>query len=130
MGAPAGLPILPHPPRNTNRAGAILRRRRTRNPLPMAIITISRKHALSHKKAKDAADKIARDLKKRFELDYAWDGDQVHFERPGVSGRMLVAKDTIKLEAQLGFLLSALKPAIEKEIHLQFDKLVGPATKA
>ena len=96
----------------------------------MAIITISRKHALSHKKAKDVAEKIARDLKKRFDLDYEWEGDEVVFERPGVSGRMLVAKDSIDLEAQLGFLLSALKPAIEKEIHAQFDKLVGPARKA
>ena len=96
----------------------------------MAIITISRKHALSHKKAKDVAEKIARDLKKRFELDYEWEGDEVLFERPGVSGRMLVAKDSISLEAQLGFLLSALKPVIEKEIHAQFDKLVGPARKA
>jgi len=96
----------------------------------MAIITISRKHALSHKKAKAAADKIARDLQQRFALDYEWDGDEVRFERPGVSGRMIVAKDTISLEAQLGFLLSALKPAIEKEIRAQFDQLVGPARKA
>jgi len=96
----------------------------------MAIISIVRKHTLTHKKAKDAAEKIARDLQKRFALDYDWDGDDVVFERPGISGRMRVAKDTIKLEAQLGFLLSALKPTIEKEIHAQFDKLAGPTRRA
>ncbi len=96
----------------------------------MASITVSRKHSLSHKKAKEAAEKIARDLQKRFSLDYEWEGDQVRFERPGVSGRMIVAKNLVSLEVQLGFLLSALKPVIEREIHSQFDELIGPARKA
>ena len=72
----------------------------------MATISIARKHALSHKKAKDVAEKIAKDLNKRFELDYAWSGDHVDFERPGVSGRMLVAKDKISLDVNLGWLLT------------------------
>ena len=91
----------------------------------MASISITRKHQLTHKKAKDVAEKIAKDLEKRFALAWEWDGDHVDFERPGVSGRMLVGKDTIKLEASLGFLLSALKPSIEKEIHAQLDKLLA-----
>jgi len=92
----------------------------------MAVISIARKHKLSHKKAKDAAEKIAKDLKKRFALDYAWDGDDVDFERPGVSGRMHVGKDTISLDVNLGFLLTALKPAIEREIHAALDKIDAP----
>jgi putative polyhydroxyalkanoate system protein len=93
----------------------------------MATISIARKHALSHKKAKDVAEKIAKDLNKRFELDYAWSGDHVDFERPGVSGRMLVAKDKISLDVNLGWLLTPLKPAIEREITAQLDKLLGKA---
>ena len=89
----------------------------------MAVISIARKHALSHKKAKDVADRIAKDLKKRFELDYAWDGDDVDFERPGVTGRMHVGKDSISLDVKLGFLLTPLKPAIEREIHSALDRL-------
>ena len=92
----------------------------------MAVISIAKKHALSHKKAKDVADKIARDLKKRFQLDYAWEGDDVDFERPGVSGRMHVGKDRISLDVKLGFLLTPLKPAIEREIHAALDKLDTP----
>jgi hypothetical protein len=34
----------------------------------MATISIARKHGLPHKKAKDVAEKIAKDLRKRFEL--------------------------------------------------------------
>lgn len=92
----------------------------------MPSISIAKKHTLSHKKAKEAADKIARDLKKRFELDYAWAGDHVDFERPGVSGRMLVGKDRIALDVHLGLLLTPLKPAIEREIHAALDKFTAP----
>ena len=95
----------------------------------MAVISIAKKHALSHKKARDVADKVAKDLNKRFELAYAWEGDDVDFERPGVSGRMHVGKDTISLDVKLGFLLTPLKPAIEREIHAALDRLITP-TKA
>lgn len=90
----------------------------------MASILIAKKHSLTHAKALEVAEKIAKDLKRRFELDYAWDGDHVDFERPGVSGRMRVGKSDIALDVRLGFLLSALKPAIEREIHAQLDKLI------
>jgi putative polyhydroxyalkanoate system protein len=93
----------------------------------MATISIARKHGLSHKMAKDAAEKIARDLRKRFELEYEWAGDHIEFERPGVSGRMSVSKEHITLNVQLGWLLTPLKPTIEKEIAAQLDKLVGKA---
>jgi putative polyhydroxyalkanoate system protein len=90
----------------------------------MATISIAKKHHYSHKKAKEVADRIARDLKQRFELAYAWEGDHVDFERPGVTGRMLVGKDRISLDVRLGFLLTPLKGAIEREIHAQLDDLI------
>jgi len=95
----------------------------------VATISISKTHNLTHKKARDVADKIARDHKSRFDLEHEWDGDAIAFERPGVSGRLHVGKDRFTLHAELGFLLSALKPVIENEIHTQFDKLVGSAKK-
>jgi putative polyhydroxyalkanoate system protein len=91
----------------------------------MATISIARKHSLSRKKARDAAEKIAKDLKKRFDLDYAWEGEHIDFERPGVTGRMRVGKDRILLDVHLGLLLGMLKPTIEREINAQLDKLLG-----
>ena len=91
----------------------------------MATISITRKHSLSLKKARSAAEKIAKDLNKRFELDYEWNGDRIEFERSGVSGHLSVGKDRIALEASLGWLLTPLKPAFEREINAQLDKLLG-----
>jgi putative polyhydroxyalkanoate system protein len=93
----------------------------------MPTISVVRKHALSHKKAKAAAEKVAKELKQRFGLDYAWNGDIVEFERPGVTGTMRVGKDRIALDASLGWLLTPIKPAIEREIATQLDKLIGKA---
>jgi putative polyhydroxyalkanoate system protein len=95
----------------------------------MATIRIDRKHTLTHAKARGAADKLAKDLQKRFQLQYAWDGDDVLFQRAGVTGHMHVGKSRITLDVTLGFLLSALKPTIEREIHAQLDK-VAPADVA
>ena len=47
----------------------------------MARIAIEKEHHLSHKKAKEAAEKVAIDLKKRFELDFRWEGDAIAFQR-------------------------------------------------
>ncbi len=93
----------------------------------MATISIARRHKLSHRKAKDVAETIARDLRERFDLNYAWVGDHIEFARSGVTGQMHVAKDNINLDVSLGWLLTPLKPAIEKEIVAQLDKLVGKA---
>ncbi|MFO1399335.1 MAG: polyhydroxyalkanoic acid system family protein [Burkholderiales bacterium] len=93
----------------------------------MATISIVRHHSLTHKKAKAAAEKIAKDLEKRFELAWEWNGDHVDFERPGVSGRVLVGKDKIALDVSLGWLLTPLKGSFEREINTQLDKLLGSA---
>lgn len=96
----------------------------------MATIAISKKHDLSHGKAKEAAQKIADDLAQRFDLECAWNGDNIEFERSGVAGRLHVGKNEVRLDCQLGFLLSMLKPTIEDTVHRDFDKYFGNAKAA
>ena len=91
----------------------------------MARIAIEKEHHLSHKKAKEAAERVAIDLKKRFQLDYRWKGDAIEFQRPGLAGALRVGKDDVRLDCELGFMLSLLKPTIETEVHEQFDKYFG-----
>ena len=93
----------------------------------MPTISIKRRHKLDHKKARVAAERIAKDLNRRFELVYEWDGDNVSFERPGLSGNMHVGKNNVRLDVQLSFLLTPLKGPIEREIHKELDLLFGKA---
>ena len=93
----------------------------------MATLSIARKHSLSHKQAKAAAQKVADDLKERFDLHYRWHGDSIAFERSGLSGEMHVGKTEVSLVCELGMLLSLLKPKLEAEIHKEFAKRFSKA---
>jgi len=91
----------------------------------MATISVVKKHHLTQAKAKVVAEKMAKDLHKRFDLACTWDGDECRFERSGLTGHMHVGKERIELDVKLGFLLSAVAPSIERAIHEQLDKLVS-----
>jgi len=93
----------------------------------MPSIAIKRRHGLDQKRAKAAAEKIARDLNKRFNLEYAWEGDHIAFERPGLSGTLRVGKIDLSLDVELSFLLLPLKGPIEQAIHRELDTLFKKA---
>ncbi len=67
--------------------------------------------------AQSAADALALDLAKKFDIDYGWDGDFIHFERPGVDGSIHVNGEQIHIQARLGLLLTFLQGRIEDEIR-------------
>jgi putative polyhydroxyalkanoate system protein len=93
----------------------------------MPTIRIQRQHKLAQKKAKAAAEKIAKDLQQRFDLECTWDADTVCFHRPGVSGEMRLGKSDVELNVQLSFLMTPLKGPIENAIRGELDKLFGDA---
>ena len=93
----------------------------------MPTISIQRRHKLDHKKAKAAAQKIAKDLHQRFDLECTWDGDNVAFQRPGLSGDMRVGKNDVELNVKLSFLMTPLKGPIENAIRNELDSLFGKA---
>jgi putative polyhydroxyalkanoate system protein len=95
----------------------------------MSRIHIRRTHAKPLAEARKDAERMARQLKKDFELDYGWDGHVLRFERTGVEGELHVTAKEIRLDARLGFLLAFLKPRIEAEVEAILDKLLGPSGK-
>ena len=82
----------------------------------MTNIDIHAFHNLSHAEALDAADELSIDLAEKFGIDYGWEDEVIHFERPGVSGRIDVGKSELRIRARLGFMLMMLKGPIEQEI--------------
>lgn len=93
----------------------------------MSDILIRRSHTLAPKAARQAADKIARRLDEEFDLAYEWDDNVLHFKRSGVSGELVVEKKEVHIRVRLGFLLMAIRPRVEAEIHRFFDENFGPA---
>jgi len=96
----------------------------------MSEIRIRRAHAKPLDQARKAAEKMARQLREDFDLDYEWDGHVLRFQRTGVDGELHVTQKEIRLEARLGLLLTFLKPRIEAEVEQIFDKLLGTRPKS
>lgn len=89
----------------------------------MSEILITRKHRLSAKKARAAAEHVALDLQKEFKLAYSWAEDgALHFEGSGVHGRLTLAKGEVTVQVALGFLLRPFRASLEREIHDYFDE--------
>jgi putative polyhydroxyalkanoate system protein len=82
----------------------------------MSHIDMRARHSMSEKDAQVAADELAGDLANKFDIDYGWDGDHIHFERSGVHGMITVRENEIRIKAVLGLMLIFLKPRIEQEI--------------
>ncbi|MCJ7814882.1 MAG: polyhydroxyalkanoic acid system family protein [Xanthomonadales bacterium] len=82
----------------------------------MSHIDMRARHSMSEEDAQVAADKLAGDLANKFDIDYGWDGDHIHFERPGVHGMITVRENEIRIKAVLGLMLIFLKQRIEDEI--------------
>ena len=51
--------------------------------------------------------------------------DECRFTRSGVTGTLIVDKETFELTAKLGFLLGAFKEKIESEIVKNLDALIA-----
>lgn len=91
----------------------------------MSTIDIHARHTLSHEDAMAAADELSRDLAKKFAIDYGWEDEVIHFERPGVHGRILVMENELRIQAELGFMLMMLKVPIEQEIIRYLEEHFG-----
>ena len=89
----------------------------------MADIDVRRVHNLGLKAARAAADRMADDLGRKFDLRGDWKGNILHFERPGVNGSLSIDDKNLHLTVSLGFLLKAMKGSIERAVMSQLDAL-------
>lgn len=83
----------------------------------MASIDIQHPHSKTPAQARKAVESMAKKLAERFDMDYGWDGDTLNFSRSGVDGKIALLADKLRVTANLGFLLSAMKGSIEQEIR-------------
>ncbi len=96
----------------------------------MADIEIHRDHGLGLVAARRAAEQMAADLGRKFDVRGSWQGDTLRFERPGVSGFVMLTDKDLRVSISLGFLLKAMKASIEKLIHQELETLfTAPAPR-
>jgi putative polyhydroxyalkanoate system protein len=93
----------------------------------MADINIVHEHKLTHKKAREAAQKVADSIADEYGLACEWEGDVLRFERSGVQGQLTLEKKKAEMFIRLGFLMSAFAPTIEAKVHENMKKVFGAA---
>mgnify|MGYP001615493909 CR=1 FL=1 len=96
----------------------------------MSDIRIRRAHALAPRHARKAAEKMSERLSQAFDMEFAWEGEVLRFQRSGVDGQLTLGHKEVIIDAQLGFLLALMKPKIEQSIHENLDKIFGEEKKA
>jgi putative polyhydroxyalkanoate system protein len=96
----------------------------------MADIEVRRPHDLGLAAARRAAEQMASDLARKFDVHASWQGDTLRFERPGVSGFVTLTQSDLHLSISLGFLLKAMQASIEKLVLQELDTLFAAHPRA
>ena len=90
----------------------------------MSVIDIHRAHSLDKEHAREAAETLAKDLSKQFDVNYQWEGDLLKFKRSGVKGQLDISENDLHIRLELGLMLRPFKSRIEQEIHSQLDQII------
>ena len=91
----------------------------------MSSIEIHHAHSLPPAQARKAVEEFAAKLGERFGVVSRWEGDVLHFKRPGVDGHITLLPRELKVSAKLGMLFTAMKGPIEKEMRRVLDERFG-----
>ncbi|MBV4453937.1 MULTISPECIES: polyhydroxyalkanoic acid system family protein [Pseudomonas] len=91
----------------------------------MARITVERTHHLGKEAARAKAEQLASKLQERYGLESSWSGDTLNLKRSGVKGTVLVADDSLRIDVQLGLLMSAMSGTLKSEIEKALDKALA-----
>ena len=91
----------------------------------MPSIDIRRAHSRPLAEARRKVEHVAEHLASRVDMRWRWEGNELHFERSGVDGHIKVSARQVHVTANLGFLLSALRGSVEREVHRYLDEEFG-----
>ena len=88
----------------------------------MARISVERAHGLGKEAAREKADLLAQKLSDQYGLEPQWSGDVLNLNRSGVKGAVHVGDDSIRVDVELGLMMSAMSGMIKAEIEKALDK--------
>lgn len=98
----------------------------------MSDIHMQREHSLGLLNARKLANEWLEQAETRLGMTCSYQegaaGDEISFQRPGVTGTVQITEDQFVLDAELGFLLSAFKDKIESEVARRMDKMLAQAS--
>ncbi len=91
-------------------------------PADMPNIDITRHHSQPLAEAKKKVERVAAHIADKFQVVYEWQGNTLHFSRSGVEGQIAVTTKLVRVTAELGFMLSFIRDAVEREVNKYLDE--------
>ena len=91
----------------------------------MSNIDIVHPTTLEMDKARTAVDQVAAKLTREYGLDCQWQGDELHFQRLGVNGRIRLMPQQVHFSASLGFPFSAMQDMVEVGVRKALAEKLG-----
>ncbi|PEN08758.1 polyhydroxyalkanoic acid system protein [Longimonas halophila] len=88
----------------------------------MSTINLSQSHSMGTSGARTAVEKVADQLKQKLGADYHWEDDTLKFDGGGASGTIDVQPEEVRVEIELGMLLSAMKGTVKKQAQGYLDQ--------
>ena len=88
----------------------------------MARISVERTHSLGLEAAREKARPLVEKLASQYGLTPTWAGDTVKLKRSGVNGTLQISENNVKVDVELGLLMSAMSGKIQSEIERSLDK--------
>lgn len=83
----------------------------------MALIDIRHDHTRDCAQSREAIEDLATQLDRKLDMAHHWEGDTLHFSRPGIQGHIAVQPRQIHVSAKLGMMMSPMKGMIEARIR-------------
>lgn len=87
----------------------------------MAKISLAHAHTLGKSQARQVVEQVVAELASKHQIQSVWHGDTLNIKRSGLDGTLAVTDEAVNIQVNLGFLLSAVKPIIEREINEELD---------
>ena len=91
----------------------------------MAQISISRTHLLGPEGARNAADRVAADLREEHGLRTHWEGNVLMVHGKGIHGTLTVTENLVEVRVKLGMAMSFFRSALEREINSELNEHLG-----
>ena len=91
----------------------------------MARINVERAHDLGLQAAREKAQVLVQKLADQYGLQPQWAGDTVKLKRSRVAGAVEVGEKSIRVNVELGLLMSAMSGTIKAEIEKALDKALA-----
>jgi putative polyhydroxyalkanoate system protein len=91
----------------------------------MSSIHIKHHHRLTRNETRDRVERVAKYLRGKYKVDYAWKGDQLSSKHKGAHLHVKLTDGCVELKIQLGMLYAPFKGRIERAIRKNLHSVIG-----